>query len=319
MRSELFRIPLRWLSTPVWGSATLGMLLACLLGCAAIGVLFWGKRTNRSAEAGGYLPGLLVLAAMAGFLQLLPHGLPIRGYGVMVLLGSLSGIWLAVQRARQMNLNPDIILSLAFGMFICGIVGARLFYVIEYWNPRFQFDDWASTLLAIVKFTEGGLVVYGSFLGATVAFLLFVRRHHLPALAMADLIAPSLLVGLAFGRIGCLLNGCCYGGQSWDAWAVTFPRESMLYEEQIATGRMHGFEMAMPEGKQHPIITQIDKGSPAAQAGLAAGTEIARINESGAAQIPLELLNAYGKQLPLDIETGEGQSFRIPAPNVRRS
>lgn len=90
-----------------------------------------------------YLPGLAIGAIAIGLLpQLFPDGLPIRGYGVMVLSGSIAGLMLAAYRARQMDLNPEVIYSLAFGMFLCGIVGARLFYVIEYWETRFQFDNW---------------------------------------------------------------------------------------------------------------------------------------------------------------------------------
>ncbi len=245
MRTELFRIPLQWLQSPVWGGCTASTLLLCGLATLFATIWCWQRRQGRAAAAWGYLPGLLLLAVAGIFL---PHmfaaGLPIRGYGVMVLVGSLAGIWLAVRRARARNLNPDVILSLTCGMFICGILGARLFYVIEYWDARFQLDTWTDTLLAMLKFTEGGLVVYGAFLGACVAFFYFVRQRHLPPLALADLIAPSLLVGLACGRLGCLLNGCCYGGESNDPWAVTFPDASMVYVEQIVTGRMFGFELA---------------------------------------------------------------------------
>jgi len=318
MRSELFRIPLQWLNTSVGDGPAANILLALLLTGVAVGLLVWGKRNGRTSEAWGYLPGILLIAAMAVFLpRLFPGGLPIRGYGVMVLLGSVSGIAMAVARARQMNLNPDIIFSLAFGMFICGILGARLFYVIEYWDTRFQGDDWKNTLLAIVKFTEGGLVIYGAFLGATVAFVWFVRRHGIPALAMSDLIAPSLLIGLAFGRIGCLLNGCCYGGESSEAWAVTFPAESMLYAEQIATGRMHGLELVVSAGGRLPVVTRVDEGSPAAQAGLTAGGEVVSINGSAAAHIQQELLLAFNSQAPLVVKTKDGKTFTIPSPMAR--
>ncbi|MCG8448134.1 MAG: prolipoprotein diacylglyceryl transferase [Pirellulales bacterium] len=318
MCSELFRIPLHWLSTPVWTSLTGSMLFIALLVLVAIGLFAWGKRSGRSNEVWGYLPGLLLLAAVAWFPpRLFPEGLPIRGYGVMVLCGSLSGIWLAVVRARQVNLNPDIIFALAFGLFICGIIGARLFFVIEYWDTRFRSEDWSHTLLEIVKFTEGGLVVYGSFIGATIAFLWFVRRHGLPALAMADLIAPSLLLGLAFGRIGCLLNGCCFGGESAQPWAVTFPPESMPFAEQVVTGRMHAVELARPLGKSHPVVVRVEENSPAAQAGLSVGMEIIRINGAETDQMQRELLAAYDKRLTLKIQTREGRSIEIPAPEIR--
>ncbi|HCK41197.1 MAG: hypothetical protein CMJ72_02130 [Planctomycetaceae bacterium] len=318
MCSELFRIPLQWLNHSIGGVVPVKMLLVLLLVCLGLGILGWCRRNHRASEAWGYLPGLFILAVGVMVLpQMFPGGLPIRGYGVMVLLGSLSGIGLAMVRARQMNLNPDIIFSLAFGMFVCGIIGARLFYVIEYWDTRFQFDDWPSTFLAIVKFTEGGLVVYGSLIGATVAFLWFMRRQRLPALAMADLIAPSLLVGLAFGRIGCLLNGCCYGGESHRPWTITFPAASMLYSEQVAAGRMHGFELVFPKGSNYPEVVRVDEGSPAAKAGLTVGSKIDSINQSHGDQFQKELLQSYDSPKPLVLKTKSGQLLSIPSPKVR--
>ena len=98
-------------------------------------------------------------------------GLPIRGYGVMLLIAVISGIWLSIQRARQVGLDPEIIWSLGTWFFVAGIGGARLFYIIEYW-PRFQKASWTDTLLAMINLTQGGLVVYGSLLagGAALSF-----------------------------------------------------------------------------------------------------------------------------------------------------
>ena len=115
---------------------------------------------------------------------------------------------------------------------VCGVVGARLFYVIEYWDESFAGRSLRDTLLEIANIPEGGLVIYGGLIGAAVGFVIFVRKHRLPLLAMADLIAPSMAIGLAFGRIGCFLNGCCYGGQTDLPWHVTFPEFSSRYESK---------------------------------------------------------------------------------------
>ncbi len=237
MCSELLRIPIEISGVPLFG---VGVLLALwIIGGIVAMVIYTSKTRQHSWKE--FLPGWVIGAlAIALLPRFFPEGLPLRGYGLMVLLGSVAGLAMAIHRGKQMGIHPDKILSLAFGMFLCGIVGARLFYVIEYWNTRFQFDDWQSTLLAIIKFTEGGLVVYGALIGASVAFLVFTYRNKMPALALADLIAPSLLIGLAFGRIGCLLNGCCYGGETDLPWGVTFPRESLPYMEQLESGRLVG-------------------------------------------------------------------------------
>ena len=146
MCSELFRIPLDWLNSPVMGGVSVGMLLALAIGVGILKLLAWGRKTKRSAEAWGYVPGLAIVAAALLIIPRFVPAIPIRGYGVMVLLGSLTGLLMATHRARQRNLSPEVIYSLAFGMFICGILGARLFFVIEYWETRFQFGDWGKTL-----------------------------------------------------------------------------------------------------------------------------------------------------------------------------
>jgi phosphatidylglycerol:prolipoprotein diacylglycerol transferase len=233
VQSELFRIPIEWHGIPILG---VGVVLALwVVGCFVAMIFVSQKQSGAWREL---LPGLLIGGfAIIGLTKLFPDGLPIRGYGLMVLLGVISGIMLAMHRARQVGLSPDTLLSLAFSFLLCGIVGARLFYVVEYWDTRFKSDSWTNTLLNIVKFTEGGLVVYGAFLGAVAAVAIFVWRKGLPFLALADLIAPSLMIGLALGRIGCFLNGCCYGGECDLPWAVTFPRDSLPYMDQVEAGK----------------------------------------------------------------------------------
>ena len=184
-------------------------------------------------------------------------------------------------------------------------------------ESRFKSANWSETLVKVLKFTEGGLVVYGSLIGATLAFFWFVRRHRLPALAMADLIAPSLMVGLALGRIGCLLNGCCYGGETSRPWAVTFPPESAIYQEQIADGRTLGLRLSPSAADDpQPFVYAVDTNSPAATAGLQSGMKIAAINNSAVQNlehVQSLLFIAFQQRLPLEIKTTDGKTFKIPA------
>ncbi len=254
MLSELFRIPYDWAGVPIFGFGLLLLVWAVVGGGMLVLLL---RRHGLGAEVGGTLPMLLLSGAAILFLpQLFPEGLPIRGYGLMLLLGASSGVGLACHRARQVGLDQEVLLSLAFWMFISGILGARLFYVIEYWEDRFQGGNFRETILQVLNFPEGGLVVYGALLGAGVAFVVFTQKHRLPTLAMADLIAPSLAIGLAFGRLGCLLNGCCYGGPSTLPWAVTFPPGSPPYMDQIAHGEIPATE-AMPARSKPVHPTQV--------------------------------------------------------------
>jgi len=321
MCSELLRIPVEWHGVPIFG---VGVLLAVWLLGGGLALVYSGKQTGWSAETWGYLPGLLLgVVGIVFAARLFPEGLPIRGYGVMVLTGSVTALWMVIHRARQVGLSSEVILSLAFGLFICGILGARLFYVIEYWDTRFQFDDWSTTLLEIVKFTEGGLVFYGSMIGGAIAYVVLARRLHLPALALADLIAPSLLVGLAFGRLGCLLNGCCYGGETDKRWAVTFPPGSILYMEQASIGRMCSLRVGpLDEDDPRPVVESVDENSSAAKAGVHSGMKIARINGrrvNDLAETRQELFLAFDSGRSLRLETDAGQAFELPVSRPPRS
>jgi phosphatidylglycerol:prolipoprotein diacylglycerol transferase len=208
-------------------------------------------------------------------------------------------------------------------MFIAGIAGGRIFYVVEYWGERFKRVDvatgqidWAATLRESLNFTEGGLVVYGAFLGAMAAFFAFTRRRRLPALAMADLIAPSLAIGLAFGRIGCLMNGCCYGGESSASWALTFPskdaseRFSPPYVDQARNGRFYGLRINSDELSGAPVVEHVDDGSPADEAGLRVGDRIASIDGSAASSIE-QTRRLLFESVAKAIETGDAAPLQI--------
>jgi prolipoprotein diacylglyceryltransferase len=182
-----------------------------------------------------FLPGLVVTDPETGK----PLGLPIRGYGVMVLLGVVAGVWLAVHRAKKRGIDVELIFRLALWLFVGGVIGARFFYVFEYWDRQFyKPGDFQATLKAVLSIWQGGLVIYGALIGAGVAALLFWLWHRdQPMLKIADVIAPSMALGLGIGRIGCFLNGCCFGGVSDVPWAVTFPEDSPPYMRQLGDSR----------------------------------------------------------------------------------
>ncbi|MEZ6111535.1 MAG: prolipoprotein diacylglyceryl transferase [Pirellulaceae bacterium] len=302
MRQTFFYIPHEIAGVSVFGFGW--MLLAwCLF---SVGLLLWMiRRHGWSAETRSVLPMLAVVAiaicfilpilevgSQGGPLALLrqmfsssksasaaaseselPRGLPIRGYGVLMLLGVVSGVGLAAQRARRVGLNPDVIFSLAFWMFLGGIAGARAFYVIQKWD-EFRRPTLAGTIGEILKFTEGGLVVYGSLIGALCAVLWFCHSRRLSALALGDLIAPSMAVGLAFGRIGCLMNGCCWGGACENPWlGITFP-PSPPYLQQLHEGELLGLRLARPAEDRSREVLQVEEGSLADRAGLRAGDRV---------------------------------------------
>ena len=234
MCSELFRIPYSWGGVPIFG---VGVLLV-VWAVAGLGSFAWTiRRHGWNTETLSLLPLLLLTgAAIVGLPRVFPGGIPVRGYGVMVLAGAAAGLWMAAYRAQQAGIDRELIWSMAFWLFVGGMIGGRAFYVVEYWSDKFQTDSFRETFLRVLNFPQGGLVIYGALLGGVVALLLSIRRHSLPALATFDLAAPSMMIGLALGRIGCFLNGCCYGGPTSLPWAVRFPPDSPPYVDQL----MHG-------------------------------------------------------------------------------
>jgi phosphatidylglycerol:prolipoprotein diacylglycerol transferase len=328
MCSELLRIPINWSGVPIFG---FGALLLAWLAFSVWGLSATAKAAGWTAAMRAHLPTVLIVAAAIALIipRYFPDGVPIRGYGVMVLIGSIAGIALAVYRAQQAGVAAEEIMSLAVAMFIGGVVGARLFYVIEYWEERIRQADWLSTLKAALSFTEGGLVIYGAFIGAMLAFAVYVRRRKLPGLAISDMIAVGMVVGLAFGRIGCLLNGCCYGGESTAPWAITFPRESgpqtvsPPYADQAAAGRFYGLRLSANPGEGPPaVIDRVDPDSPAERAGLQKGDVVHSINgnvvksANGASSLILEALNT-SQSLAVGISTGEVRTISAIEPPAR--
>jgi phosphatidylglycerol:prolipoprotein diacylglycerol transferase len=278
MCSNLFTIPSQLFGVPVFG---FGLLLLVWVVAGAIWAVRMSKKPGSKDELFAGLPVFALVAGAIIFLpRVFPEGFPVRGYGVMLVIAAISGMSLAYVRFRQAGLNPELLFSLAFWMFILGIVGGRVFYVVEYWETIYAPMPLGTAIVEALKYANGGLVVYGALFGAAAAFIWFARRHRLPMLALADMIAPSLVVGLAFGRIGCLLNGCCFGGVSDVPWAVTFPQQdagrySPPYAAQLASGEFYGMHLVERDGKV--VVLQVLPDSAAAKAGIAEGDVVTHL------------------------------------------
>ncbi|MBI4579186.1 MAG: prolipoprotein diacylglyceryl transferase [Planctomycetes bacterium] len=155
--------------------------------------------------------------------------LTVPSYGAMVLIAFLGSTWCATRRARRVKADPDIILNLAFISLVTSTIGARAFYVIHYWK-----DQFADQPRRIFELQAGGFEIYGGVIAAFVCCLLYGLIRRLPCRLYADIIAPSLLLGMGIGRIGCLLFGCCWGGtcSAHLPWAVQFPFGSPPFNRQ---------------------------------------------------------------------------------------
>lgn len=135
--------------------------------------------------------------------------------------GFAVGLWTAARRGRKDGILPEQIMDLGFWLMIGGLLGARTLYVISYWREYFAERPWTE----IFMIQHGGLVFYGGLIGSTLACLIYVRIRKINFWKLADALAPSICLGYVFGRIGCLMNGCCYG-RPWDAfWCIRFPAD----------------------------------------------------------------------------------------------
>lgn len=149
-------------------------------------------------------------------------GLTIHTYGFFVATGFFAGILLAKKEAVRKGVNPDKIIDLIFFIFIASIVGSRLFYIITV--PKIFIED----PVEIFRIWNGGLVFYGGFIAAFITVLVYIKKTDLSLWKTADILAPSIVIGQFFGRLGCFAAGCCYGKQCNLPWAVTFENPDSL-------------------------------------------------------------------------------------------
>jgi len=168
--------------------------------------------------------------------------LTIHWYGVMIALAFLTGLWTATRRARRDNIPGDKIADVTFWLMAGAIVGARAVYVATYWQAEFAEQPWTEIFMV----QHGGLVFYGGLIGAVFAAGLYVRWKRLPLWKVADVLAPSIALGSIFGRVGCLLNGCCYGRVCSLRWAIRFPNQSAAWLQQFQQGLVGKSDPSLP-------------------------------------------------------------------------
>ena len=197
-------------------------------------------------------------------------GWSIKSYGFMLMCGFLVSIYLAMRRAGRVKADPDLVLNLGFVSLVCGVVGARIFYVAHYWKTAFAWKE--NPLLEALNITAGGLEYYGGLIAAIVGSLLYVRflaryravgddpagpARRRPSLRLyLDIIAPAAMLGLAFGRAGCFLNGCCWGGLCVKEDNGKLPIRQSGPRAAVGgpTGdRAGGTDLRLPHESQHPV------------------------------------------------------------------
>ncbi len=152
--------------------------------------------------------------------------LTVKSYGLMMVIGFLAAVSLIRYLSLKFTPDSQFITNAALYSLIGGVVGARLFFVIHY------FDKFAEHPLEVFYIWQGGLELLGGVVLAMAIILFYLIYHKLPIRRYLDILAVGLMLALVFGRLGCFLNGCCYGKPTELPWGVRFPYYSFAYLSQ---------------------------------------------------------------------------------------
>ncbi|MBV9122825.1 MAG: prolipoprotein diacylglyceryl transferase [Planctomycetes bacterium] len=211
----------------------------------------------------------------------LADGIPIYGYGMMLFGAFILCNWLAGRRAQKEGIPRERIQDMAIWIFIVGLIGARTTYLLEVDHPASVVEF----LKRFPRIWDGGIILYGAVLGGlagyALAYWFILRKYQLSTWKIADIIAPAAAVGLCLGRIGCLLNGCCFGNVAFPEWTglhfpLCAPPRVILVERGWQTAA--GFTMTQQDDADLRTVRAVAGESPAAQAGLQPGDVIVAAN-----------------------------------------
>jgi phosphatidylglycerol:prolipoprotein diacylglycerol transferase len=206
----------------------------------------------------------------------LPNGIPIYGYGTMLFVALVVASWLAGRRAEREGIGKQAIQDLGVWLVVGGIIGARLAFI---------FVEGGAPLREIFRIWDGGLVFYGCIIGGLAAYLLGYRfiavKHGVTTAQLADVISPAFALAICLGRIGCLLNGCCYGyvgsGECTDSLLAHFPLSSpprfILTHEGYQTAAGFTMNTQAPDDR---TVDRVEPESAAQEAGLRTGDIITK-------------------------------------------
>ena len=144
----------------------------------------------------------------------------IRWYGVMAALGLLAATLLLNSNRKYTGMSKDQCSNAVMVALVAGILGARIFYVVQF------FDLYRENPVNMIRIDQGGLVFYGGFILAFLALIVYSKLAKIDIIRLWDGFTPALSVAHAFGRIGCFLNGCCYGKPTTFFTGIPYPAGS---------------------------------------------------------------------------------------------
>jgi phosphatidylglycerol:prolipoprotein diacylglycerol transferase len=163
-----------------------------------------------------------------GFIELSWHGL-------FTALAVILAVWYGLRRARAMGFPEQPLTDVAIGLVLGGMIGARLFFVLDH------IDHYVSSPVDALRIWEGGIAVYGAFIGGIAGGYLAARRAGLPAWPLLDAAAPAMLIGQAVGRLGCLSNGDAWGEPTGGSWGLVYMHPDAAVPGELIGVAMHPY------------------------------------------------------------------------------
>ena len=207
---------------------------------------------------------------------------PLHTYGVLIVTGFLMAMFVAWREAKRQGEYVDEVLDFAFWALLGGMIGARIVFIIVNWKQYFVDQPWDTvagiSVPAVLVVWKGGLVFYGAALGGFISYLLYARSRKIYGanmLKLADMMIVGLPLAAAFGRLGCIAAGCCWGEAAYTL---------------DADGTFH---------QTIPLAIQFPKGALAYLSLIASeGADVVRAMKSAGATaplVPIQLIDAFGE------------------------
>lgn len=150
----------------------------------------------------------------------------VRWYSLIVLTAILIGLWITKREAQRRGMDNEFVDDITLWLIPAGIVGARLFHVIDHWDHTYAADP-----LRIVYVWQGGLAIWGGVIGGLVALLVLSRRRQWKLLPVLDTLAPGVVLGQGIGRLACVITGDAMGRPTTGPFGFAYSNASAMVPE----------------------------------------------------------------------------------------